>query len=149
MPLACRGRPTDARSAFERALALAEQEGKRPGCALALSHPDIAERQDRSACERLARVVRLSAAKGFHTHPVQAASIYGELLAARQQPLLAAGVWLMARAEPALDEMDREGASALFDRLALDEAQRTCAAQSVPTLEQVLAWIDADARRPD
>ena len=54
---------------------------------LGLARIHVAQRDGEAALIRLHRVVRLAQAKAFHTHPVVAASIYGELLAAQGQTL--------------------------------------------------------------
>jgi len=98
-----------------------------------------------AALARLSRVVALSQAKAFHTHPVQAASIYGELLASGGRRLQAAAIWCMASRQPALDEMDRQGVQTLIERLALTAAEHAQAERDAPTLAAVLAQIAAAA----
>lgn len=115
---------------------------------LGLARIHLLKGDDAVALERLRRVVELAQAKAFHTHPVQAASVYGELLAARGQRLQAAGIWLMASMQPALDEMDRQGVLDLLGRLRLAPAEREQAQREALTLPEVLAQIAAAAAAP-
>ncbi|MBL8314453.1 MAG: tetratricopeptide repeat protein [Rubrivivax sp.] len=109
---------------------------------LGLARIDIAQGDAAAALGRLRRVARLAAAKAFHTHPVQVASIYGEWLAARGEHLAAAGIWHMASTQAALDEMDREGALTLLAGLQLDAAETAQMRRTAPTLDQVLSRLE-------
>lgn len=100
------------------------------------------------ALPRLQRVVEIAQARAFNTHPLQAATIYGEWLAARGEPLAAARVWLMVVRHPTLDEQDRIGTRQLLDALPLDAAQRRSAEADVPALEAVLQALAAAAATP-
>jgi predicted ATPase/DNA-binding SARP family transcriptional activator len=121
---------------------------------LGLARIDIAQGDAAAALGRLRRVARLAAAKAFHTHPVQVASIYGEWLAARGEHLAAAGIWHMASTQAALDEMDREGALTLLAGLQLGAAEAAQMRRMAPTLDQVLARLEGqhpgidDAAKP-
>jgi tetratricopeptide (TPR) repeat protein len=115
---------------------------------LGLARIDILQRDEVTAMQRLRRVVRLAAPRAFHTHPVQAAGIYGELLAARGDSLQAARVFLMASREAALDEMDRGATIDLLNRLALTDDELKQAHGGVPTLAQVLAAMGAAPAAP-
>lgn len=106
---------------------------------LGLARLHVAQHDAPAALERLNRVVQLAQAKSFNTHPVVAASIYGELLAARGEALAAARVWLMASTQAASDDMDRQGALTLLERLALPPDALAQARSKVPALHEVLA----------
>ena len=109
---------------------------------LGLARIHIAQRELAAVLPRLRRVLQLARLKAFDNFPVVAASIHAEWLAAQGERLRAAGVWLMASTHPGSDRMDRDGALALIERLALSDAER--AQLRPPTLEQVLQEIDRD-----
>jgi len=105
--------------------------------------------QTAEALPRLHRVVEIARARAFNTHPLQAAAIYGEWLAARGEFLAAARVWLMAIRHPTLDEQDRIGTARLLEALPLDSAQRSQAEGDVPPYAAVMndiARAAAEAR---
>lgn len=97
--------------------------------------------QAAAALPRLQRVIEVSQARAFNTHPVQAAAIYGEWLAARGDACVAARVWLMVVRHPTLDEQDRIGTAQLLEALPLDAAQRQQAEADAPPLAAVLQDI--------
>ncbi|MBL8307836.1 MAG: tetratricopeptide repeat protein [Rubrivivax sp.] len=111
---------------------------------LGLARIHLLQGEDAATLERLCRVADLAQTKAFHTHPVQAASIYGEWLAGRGRQLEAVALWQMVVAQPALDDMDRRGVLTLIERLALTAEQRALACAALPTLEGVLTAMRAE-----
>ncbi len=103
----------------------------------------IAERDAGRALAGLRRAAQLTRANSFKANLVMVATIYAELLAAFGQPLQAARIWTMTAAYPGVDDADRQGTLKLLRGLALSPEAQAEAASAAPSLDEVLAQLDA------